>query len=381
MNHKHRVVTAIAVTTALGFTAVACGDDSGGSSSNKIKCESGTPAAQAKLVTDGSKGEGKKVALMFDITGRGDKSFNDSAAAGLDQAKADFGITPEESPPTVADGSDRTERMKTIVDNGNEFVSANGFLWSPDIGKSALANPNVHYTLVDGVAVDDKGTPDAADDTPDLANVRNILFAEHQGSFLVGVAAACASKSGKIGFIGGVNVPSIQKFQAGFQAGVKAVNPDATIDVKYATEPPDFTGFNDPAKGKAIGEAMYASGVDVVYHVAGGTGTGLFEAAKASGKKPGEVYAIGVDSDQYFQVAADIQPYILTSMIKRVDLATYEAIKAHLNGTFKGEIVNYDLKDGIGYAGSNADINKFAGTIDKFKQQIIAGTVVVPDKL
>ena len=117
--------------------------------------------------------------------------------------------------------------------------------------------------------------------------------------------------SGKLGFIGGVEIDLIKKFEAGFTAGAKAVNPDATVEVKYITQPPDITGFNDPAKGKAIGKAMYDSGIDIVYAAAGGSGKGLFEAAKESGKTPGEIYAIGVDSDQYTQVSADLQPYIL----------------------------------------------------------------------
>ena len=126
-----------------------------------------------------------------------------------------------------------------------------------------------------------------------------MVFAEEQGSFLVGAAAACASPTGKIGFIGGVENDLIKKFEAGYTAGAKQVNPDATVEVKYITQPPDFTGFNDPAKGKAIAAAMYDSGIDVVYAAAGGSGKGMFEAAKESGKAPGEVCAIGVDSDQY----------------------------------------------------------------------------------
>ena len=127
------------------------------------------------------------------------------------------------------------------------------------------------------------------------------------------MAAACASKSGKLGFIGGVENDLIKKFEAGFTAGAQAVNPDATVEVKYITQPPDFTGFNDPAKGKAIAKSMYDSGIDVVYAAAGGSGKGLFEAVKETGKKPGEIYAIGVDSDQYNQVVgrpAALHPHL-----------------------------------------------------------------------
>jgi basic membrane protein A len=301
-------LVSFALVSTLGMAVVACGDDGdgGGSSDGKVKCKSGTPAAALQLDTGGVKADGKKVGLMFDITGRGDKSFNDSAARGMDLAKANMGVVPEESTPAAADGSDRSERLNTIIGNGNETVIGVGFLWSVFIGPAAKANPAVKFIEIDGVAVDNNGTPDEATDDKTLDNVRNVIFAEHQGSFLVGVAAACASKSGKVGFVGGVNIPSIQKFQAGFQAGVKAITPNAIIDVKYATEPPDFTGFNDPAKGKQIADAMYASGVDVIYHAAGGTGKGVFEAAKGSGKKAGDVYAIGVDSDQNPQVADEV---------------------------------------------------------------------------
>jgi basic membrane protein A len=378
MQNNKRAAVAILMTATLGLTAVACGDDDGGGDSG-VDCKSGTPAPQVKLDTAGLKLEGTKVGLMFDVTGRGDKSFNDSAAAGADLAVAEMGIVLEESTPVAADGSDRTPRLQSVIENGNELIIGVGFLWSAPLGPEAAANPDVKFVEIDGVAVDDNGTPsDAGDDKP-LTNTRNVIFSEHEGSFLVGVAAACASKSGKIGFIGGVQVPSIQKFQAGFEAGVKAANPNATVDVKYLTQPPDFTGFNDPAKGKATAAAMYASGIDVVYHAAGGSGKGLFEAAKETGKKPGEVYAIGVDSDQYFQVAADIQPYILTSMVKRVDLAVIDFLKSVADGSFKAELKTYDLRDGISYSGSNTAINDYAGTIDEFKEKIISGEIVVPN--
>jgi basic membrane protein A len=149
--------------------------------------------------------------------------------------------------------------------------------------------------------------------------------------------------------------------------------------VKYITQPPDFTGFNDPSKGKAIAAAMYGEGIDVIYAAAGGSGKGMFEAVVETGKQPGEVYAIGVDSDQYQSVSADQQPYVLTSALKRVDVATYEAITDELNGKLKGETKLYDLtNNGVGYAVSNPDINKYAGTIEQFKQQILDGSIKVP---
>jgi basic membrane protein A len=362
-----------ATTAAPGTTAAAPGTTSGGGSGT---CQAGEGTVPP-IETGQADGAGKKVGLLFDVTGRGDKSFNDAAAAGLDKAKADYGITGTESTPTTSDGSDRPPRIKEMAGN-QDLIVAVGFLWGDAVAQSASENPNQLYAIVDSVVhtigADGKQTADTL-----APNVRSMVFAEEQGSFLAGVAAACASKSGKLGFIGGVENDLIKKFEAGFTAGAKAQNPDATVEVKYITQPPDFTGFNDPTKGKAIAAAMYGEGIDVVYAAAGGSGKGLFEAAVESGKKPGEIYAIGVDSDQYESASPDQQPYILTSALKRVDVATYEAITDALNGKLTGETKLYDLKNnGVGYAVSNKDINNYAGTIEEFKQKIIDGDIVVP---
>ncbi len=384
MRLNRRMLALGAVTVALGITAAACGSSSkssggtttaaGGATTTAAatgKCAAGTVAA-VPIATLKADGKGKAIGLLFDVTGRGDKSFNDSAAAGLDKAKADFGVTGDESTPTAADGADRPERIKGMVSKDNLIVAV-GFLWGDAVTASATTNPTQKYSIVDSVVADKAGTP--------LPNVRSMVFATNQSSFLVGAAAACASKTGKVGFIGGVENDLIKGFQAGFDAGAKAVNPKIEIQDKYITQPPDFTGFNDPAKGKAIAKAMFDGGLDVIYAAAGGSGKGLFEATKETGKKPGEVYAIGVDSDQYLTVSPDLQPYILTSALKRVDVATYGAIADQLNGTLKGEIQTFDLKNnGVGYSGSNAAINAYAGTIEKLKADIIAGTIVVPEK-
>ena len=161
-------------------------------------------------------------------------------------------------------------------------------------------------------------------------NVEGLVFTENQSSFLVGVAAALATKTKNVGFIGGVNVPLIQKFQAGYVAGVHAVNPSIKVQVQYISQPPDFTGFNDPAKGKVIAEGMYDNGADVVYHAAGGSGSGLFTAAKEKNK-----LAIGVDSDQYQSAPADQKALILTSALKGVDTAVFNFIEDDANGKFK----------------------------------------------
>ncbi len=408
MRQRRRIAVALSLCTALGLTAAACGSDNSSSSSGgATTAAAATTAAGAATTAAGATttaasggatttaaggtgtckagsgtvppiqtgtadGKGKTVALLFDVTGRGDKSFNDAAAAALDKAKTDYGITGQESTPTAADGSDRPERIKSFAGNV-ELIVANGFLWGDATTASATANPNQKYAIIDSVVADAAGKP--------LPNVRSMVFGVNDASFLVGAAAACASKSGKIGFIGGVENDIIKPFEAGYVAGVKQVNPEATVEVKYISQPPDTKGFNDPASGKAIAKAMYDSGIDVVFAAAGGSGKGMFEAVVETGKKPGEVYAIGVDSDQYQTASPDQQPYILTSSLKRVDVATYEAITDALNGKLTGEIKTYDLKNnGVGYAVSNAAINQYAGTLEDLKAQITAGKITVPSK-
>ncbi len=159
----------------------------------------------------------------------------------------------------------------------------------------------------------------------------SLLFAEEQGSFLVGAAAALKSQTGTIGFIGGVENDLIKKFEAGYVAGATAANPDIEVLVNYISQPPDFSGFSDPARGKEIAASQYEAGADVIYSAAGSSGLGAFEAAAEAGE-PGEVWAIGVDSDQYELVSEELQPYILTSMLKRVDVATFETIKVFCEG-------------------------------------------------
>jgi basic membrane protein A and related proteins len=360
-----------ATTTAAASGGAATTASGGGGTGT---CKAGT-AKDTPIQTQKGDGKGKSVGLLFDVTGRGDKSFNDAAAAAVDKAKSDFGISSQESTPTASDGSDRPERIKAFV--GQNLIVANGFLWGDATTASATENPNQPYAIIDSV-VFTTGADGKPTTTP-APNVRSMTFAANEGSFLVGAAAACASKSGKIGFIGGVENDLIKNFEVGFTAGVKQVKPNASVEVKYITQPPDFTGFNDPAKGKAIAKAMYDSGIDVVYAAAGGSGKGLFEAVTETGKKPGDVYAIGVDSDQYQTASPQQQPFILTSALKRVDVATYEAIADMVNGKFVGALKTYDLKNnGVGYAGSNSAVNQYAGTLDDLKQQIIDGKIKVP---
>ena len=336
---------------ALALSLTACGNDtaapagSGGGTS-------GAPAAKLK------------VGLAYDIGGRGDQSFNDSAARGLDKAKSDFGVDAKELEATAGEtDAQKEDRLRQLADGGYNPVIAVGFAYCKAIGKVAKDTPNVSFAIID-------------DFEPDCTapNIANLTFAEEQGSFLVGAAAALKTKSNNVGFVGGVNVPLIQKFEVGYTAGVKAANPAATVQDKYLTQPPDFTGFNDPAKGETAAKGMFDAGADVVYAAAGGSGSGVFKAAKANGK-----LGIGVDSDQYNQPAlADVKSVIITSMLKKVDVAVLDFITSVKDGKFAAGQKIYDLKaGGVDYATSGGAIDDIKSKLDDYKQKIIAGDIKV----
>jgi basic membrane protein A len=326
-----------------------------------------TTAAQGTTTTAAAMpGEGITIGMAYDIGGRGDKSFNDSAAAGLDQAVTDFGVSTQELEPTSG-GENREENLRTLAEAGTPLVFAIGFAFADGVGSTAPDFPGIDFAIVDDSSVVEP-------------NVASLTFAEEQGSFLVGAAAALKSTTGKIGFVGGVEVDLIKKFEAGYEAGAKAVNPDIEIQVSYLTQPPDFSGFGDPAKGKEAALAMYQQGADVVYHAAGGSGSGVFEAAKDySESNDTHVWAIGVDSDQYLTAGAELQPYILTSMLKRVDVAVYSTIKDFVEGNFTAGNHVFDLKvDGVGYATSGGFIDDIVPQLEDYKAKIISGDIVVP---
>ncbi|MBA3605155.1 MAG: BMP family ABC transporter substrate-binding protein [Acidimicrobiia bacterium] len=395
---KRKRALVIAMTAALGFTAAACGDDDESSDSTAAAGATDTTMADTgstmgdtgtamadTAATTGDTGdsaptgsmapavEAPAVGLLFDITGRGDRSFNDAAAAGLDQATSDLGAVGTESTPS-SDG-DRAERLAGLVDAGNDLVIGVGFLWQPALQAAAAETPDQLFALIDAVAIDD---PDGDFEGPPLPNVASLVFAEEQGSFLVGAAAALKSQTGTVGFIGGVETDLIKKFEAGFQAGAEAANPDVEVLVQYITQPPDFAGFNDPARGKEIAASMYGDGADVVYSAAGGSGLGALEAASEAGA-PGEVWGIGVDSDVYNLVEPALQPYVLTSMLKKVDVAVFDTIEALTAGEFVGGVQTFDLASGgVDYSTTGGFVDDIADQLDDFKQQIIDGEIEVP---
>ena len=355
---KSKKLLAVGIIAALGLAACGSDDDSGSASTDAPE------GTEAPAATDApATGDGAAVGVVFDITGRGDRSFNDAAGAGLDQAVAELGVTGTESTPT-GDG-DRAERVQGLVDEGAGLVIGVGFLFGDSITAVGEANPDTSFAIIDSVV--------------DLPNVASLVFAENEGSFLVGAAAALKSQTGTIGFIGGVENDLIKKFEAGYVAGAQAVNPDIEVLVNYISQPPDFSGFNDPAKGKELAAAQYEAGADIVYSAAGGSGLGAFEAAAEAGA-PGDVWAIGVDSDQYELVSAELQPYILTSMLKKVDVATFETIKAFNDGSFAAGVQVFDVaSDGVGYSTSGGFVDDIADQLDAFAEQIASGEITVPE--
>ncbi len=312
-------------------------------------------------------GEELKVGLAYDTGGRGDRSFNDSAYAGVEAAIASGGEVEEVSPND--DGSIRADLLAQLAEAGYNPVIAVGFAYDDTIAEVAGDYPDTTFAQVDGSATLPDGTSKGE-------NVTGLLFAEEQGSFLAGVAAALKSDANHIGFVGGVETPLIQKFEAGYVAGARQVKPDIVVDVSYISPAGDFTGFSDPARGQIVAQGMYDAGADIVYHAAGGSGQGVFEAAAAAGKR-----AIGVDSDQY-QTVDDpaLQAVIMTSMLKRVDNAVEAFIGDHVDGSVQGgtDIVNDLSTEGVGLATSGGYIDDIQGQLDDYRQQIIDGTIEVP---
>ena len=316
------------------------------------------------------------VGLVFDIGGRGDQSFNDSAAAGIERAAAELGITFTEASPEP-DGSNRGELLQLAAD-AHDIVIGVGFLFEGDAAAVGAENPDTMFGVVDSAMLNFGADPVA----PFGDNIAGLVFAEHEGSFLVGAAAALKSETGKIGFIGGVaNVGGlIERFEAGFNAGARAVNPDIEIIGDYITEAPDFDGFNAPDRAKEIALAMYEDGADIIYHAAGGSGAGLFQAALEQSEATGsKVWAIGVDSDQYHTADAGVRDYILTSMLKRVDVSIFEMIRSVIDGTMQPGPTAYDLSvDGVGYSTSGGFVDDIAGELEALKAQIVSGEISVP---
>lgn len=353
-----RLTKVAAVATAAALMLAGCGSSS---SSDKS-------SSSSKDVCKTAKGSGPKVGLAYDVGGRGDQSFNDAAYAGVAKAVKAFKGSCFEGQATDGEAeSARENRLTLMANKGAKAIIGVGYAYSDAVDVVAPKFPKVSFAVVDGY-----------DATPKVANknVAYLNFASNESSYLVGVAAAETSKTGTIGFVGGVHSTLIKTFQAGYEAGAKAAKPGIKVLVSYIQES-NLSGFADPAGGKAAATAQYSKGADVVYHASGASGSGVFAAAVAAGKGK---WAIGVDSDQYLTATKAQKPHILTSALKRVDIASYDFIKSVNDGSPKTGVVMYDLKnDGVGYSTSGNFIDAaLQKTIDGYKQKIIAGSIKVP---
>jgi basic membrane protein A and related proteins len=375
---RGHALAAALLTSALVVTGCArdtgtSAPPAGGGSSGAAQCNrnpaptaaAGASSATAAPAAPNADASGLKVGVAYDIGGRGDGSFNDAAAAGLEKAIADLGVVQQNTKELAAAANESEDaaatRLRQLVSEGYNPIIAVGFKYATSLKTVASEAPQTQFAIVD-------------DSSVELPNVKPLVFAEEQGSFLVGAAAALKTQTCKIGFVGGVEQPLIQKFQAGYVQGAKAVAPDIQIDVKYLSPAGDFSGFNDAAKGQVVAGGELDGGADVIYHAAGASGQGVFQAVKAANKS-----AIGVDSDQYNVPAySDVKDVIITSMLKRVDVAVFDYINAVAAGDTSKLPATFDLTvDGVGYATSGGKVDDIKADLDAYKAAIISGEIKV----
>lgn len=346
MRRTSKISAACLSVAALAFTATACGESSTEDSSS----DKGT----------------LKIGMAYDVGGRGDNSFNDSAARGLDKAKAELKAETKEL--TAKHGetpADRDQRLASLAEGGYNPVIGVGFAYKDAVDKAAKKYPKVTFGLVDSVS--------------DAKNVDSIVFTEEQGSYLAGVAAALKSKDGKVGFIGGVDLPLIKKFAAGFQQGVKDTNPKASVQIQYLSTGTDLSGFGSPDKGKAAAAGMLDKGIDVIFPAAGGSGAGAIEAV--AGKKG--AWSIGVDSDQAKDPAlSKYASTIMTSVVKNVDGGVFELIKSVKDGKPLTGVQTYSLaENGVSLTSTGDHLKDIQAKLDEAKKKIIDGSIKVKSTL
>ena len=314
---------------------------------------------------------GLAVGIVYGEGGKGDKSFNDSAHEGIKRAREELGAAVSEE---TTDGTEenRVKMIRSLAED-NDLVIAVGFSFESSIKKVAAEYPDTNFA---GVDIQQGNNPPA--------NFASLLFNEAEGSFLVGAAAALTTETDKVGFIGGVCATQdklIEKFEAGFVAGAKKVNPDITVFAEYLSQGDNLAGFSDIPGGRRVALRMFGEDADVVFHAAGGSGSGLFEAAKEFSETGGaRVWAIGVDSDQYLTADESVREYILTSMLKRVDVAVYSIIEAQKNGEFSGGPVDDNLSnDGVGYSTSGGFLDDdVKNRLEDYKARVVANEIEVP---
>lgn len=305
-------------------------------------------------------GAGKiRVGIVFDIGGKDDKSFNAAAWEGVKRAKEDMGIHLRDVEP--GDPTSIEPSMRAFAERGYDLIVGVGFAQAPIMLEVARDYPNLKFAIIDGVI--------------DLPNVASLIFEEHEGSFLVGMIAGKITKTNKIGFVGGMDIPLIHKFETGYEEGARYANPNIQVFDNYVGV--TDAAWNNPGKGKELAKAQIERGADVIFQAAGNSGLGVFDAAEETSKM-----AIGVDSNQNW-----VKPgFILTSMIKRVDVAVYNTVKETIAGQFKGGIHMFGLEnDGVGYALDQYNRSLIPqpvlDEVEKAKQEIIAGRIKVTDAM
>jgi basic membrane protein A len=296
-------------------------------------------------------------AVVFDMGGKFDKSFNQGVLDGVERFKAETGKAYREF--EVTNETQREQAIRKMAQRGADPILGVGFAQAPAIEAVAKEFPKTRFTIIDGVV--------------DLPNVQSVVFKEQEGSFLVGMVAAMASKSGKVGFVGGMDIPLIRRFACGYVEGAKYANPNAEVIQNMTGDTP--AAWNNPGRGAELSKGQFDRGVDVIYAAAGGTGTGVYQAAKDAGK-----LAIGVDSNQNY-----LHPgTMLTSMVKRVDVAAYNAFKTAMDGTWKAGINDLGLAEsGVDWAVDEHNkaliTDDMKAKVDQAKADIIAGKIKVHD--
>ena len=348
MRRVSRIAVVSFATAALAASLSACG---------------GTSSEAAG--SGSSDGKSKGLALAYDVGGKGDQSFNDAATAGMEKAAKEFGYGQKAVEPTDGEtDADKVQRLEQLAKSGYNPVIGVGFAYAPAVKEAAAKFPKVTFGIVDDEQIDAK-------------NVADLVFHEEEASYLAGVTAAMTTKSNTVGFVGGVNVPLIHKFEAGFKQGVAATNPKVKVLSQFLTEKPEDGGFASPDKGKTAAQGQIEDGADVVYHAAGLSGQGVIEAAAAAKK-----WAIGVDSDQYSQNALkSYKQYILTSALKDVAGAVYNLAKSVHDGKPETGVVRASLKTGgVSLADSNPVFKnnaKLQEALKKATEGINNGTIKV----
>jgi len=329
------------------------------------------PACTSVLGKRDESGGKLRVGIVFDIGGKDDKSFNAAAWEGVKRAKDELGIFLRDVEP--GDPTSIEPSMRAFAERGYDLIVGVGFAQAPIMNDVARDYPNLRFAIIDGVI--------------DLPNVASLIFKEHEGSFLVGMIAARTSKTGKIGFVGGMDIPLIHKFEKGYEEGARYANPKIQVFENYVGV--TDAAWNNPGKGKELSKAQIERGADVVFQAAGNSGLGVFDAAeevtkyrRQNGIDPPNVFAIGVDSNQNW-----VKPgFILTSMIKRVDVAVFNTVKDLLESRFKGGIHEFGMdNDGIGYALDDYNREMIPQSVldevDQAKKDIIAGRIKVTDAM